>query len=391
MERRNMTIQERKKAIPIPQVEAREPIPQQNLRIPGPTPVPPVILAEMTRPMINHRGPEFAAIVRRVTARLQYFFQTSSPVLTYPASGTGGQESTIANLFSAGDHVVVITIGSFGNRLAKIAEAYGLQVSRIEFPWGQAADPNIIEARLKTLRPYSGVLMTHNETSTGVMNDVKTLSALVRQLTPDALIAVDAVSSLGCVPLEMDPWDIDVVFTGSQKGWMTPPGLMMIAASPRAWEASKSAKLPRFYFDWASSRKKLEIGQHPTTPPVSIFYALDVALEMMLAEGREAIFSRHQGIGDYVRQRAKDMGLYLLADHANASNTVTAILTPEGIDTKAMLKKLREQDRIVLGGGQEHLDGKIFRVGHLGFFQEAELAEAMDAVEKRLREFGFKG
>lgn len=385
-----MTIQERK-AIPIPQVEPQAPIPQQNLRIPGPTTVPPVILAEMARPMINHRGPEFAAIMRRVTARLQYFFQTSSPVLTYPASGTGGQESTIANLFSPGDHVVVITIGSFGNRLAKIADAYGLQVSRIEFPWGQAADPDIVETRLKTLKPFRGVLMTHNETSTGVMNDVQTLTSLVRQLAPDTLIAVDAVSSLGCAPIEMDPWDIDVVFTGSQKGWMTPPGLMMIAASPRAWEASKSARLPRFYFDWASSRKKLEIGQHPTTPPVSIFYALDLALEIMLAEGRDAIFARHQYIGDYVRNRVRTMGLKLLADHANASNTVTAVLAPEGINTKALLKILREQDHIVLGGGQEHLDGKIFRVGHLGFFEEAELVEAMDAVEKRLHEFGFKG
>jgi aspartate aminotransferase-like enzyme len=389
MEKR-MTIQERK-AIPIPQVEPQAPIPQQNLRIPGPTTVPPVILAEMARPMINHRGPEFAAIMRRVTARLQYFFQTSSPVLTYPASGTGGQESTIANLFSPGDHVVVITIGSFGNRLAKIADAYGLQVSRIEFPWGQAADPDIVETRLKTLKPFRGVLMTHNETSTGVMNDVQTLTSLVRKLAPDTLIAVDAVSSLGCVPIEMDPWDIDVVFTGSQKGWMTPPGLMMIAASPRAWEASKSARLPRFYFDWASSRKKLEIGQHPTTPPVSIFFALDLALEIMLAEGRDAIFARHQYIGDYVRNRVRTMGLKLLADHTNASNTVTAVLAPEGINTKALLKILREQDHIVLGGGQEHLDGKIFRVGHLGFFVEAELVEAMDAVEKRLHEFGFKG
>ena len=385
-----MTIQERK-AIPIPQVEPQASIPQQNLRIPGPTTVPPVILAEMARPMINHRGPEFAAIMRRVTARLQYFFQTSSPVLTYPASGTGGQESTIANLFSPGDHVVVITIGSFGNRLANIADAYGLQVSRIEFPWGQAADPDIVEARLKTLKPFRGVLMTHNETSTGVMNDVQTLTSLVRQLAPDTLIAVDAVSSLGCVPIEMDPWDIDVVFTGSQKGWMTPPGLMMIAASPRAWEASKSARLPRFYFDWDSSRKKLEIGQHPTTPPISIFYALDLALEIMLAEGRDAIFARHQYIGEYVRNRARTMGLKLLADHANASNTVTAVLAPEGINTKALLKILREQDHIVLGGGQEHLDGKIFRVGHLGFFEEAELVEAMDAVEKRLHEFGFRG
>src|SRR5712691_4501643 len=231
-----MTIQERK-AIPIPQVEARAPIPVQNLRIPGPTTVPAEVLAEMARPMINHRGPEFAAIMRRVTARLQYFFQTASPILTYPASGTGGQESAIANLFSPGDHVVVITIGSFGNRLAKIADTYGLQVSRIEFPWGQAADPNVVEDRLKSLKPYKGVLMTHNETSTGVMNDVQTLAALVRQLAPDTLIAVDAVSSLGCVPMEMDPWDIDVVFTGSLKGWMTPPGAMMLPAGPRPWEA----------------------------------------------------------------------------------------------------------------------------------------------------------
>ncbi|GAC1651841.1 MAG: alanine--glyoxylate aminotransferase family protein [Ktedonobacteraceae bacterium] len=385
-----MTIQDRK-AIPIPQVEARAPIPKQNLRIPGPTTVPPEILAEMARPMINHRGPEFAAIMRRVSARLGYFFQTASPVLTYPASGTAGQESAIVNLFSAGDHVVVISIGSFGNRLARIADAYGLQVTRIEFPWGQAADPEVVEERLKALAPYKGVLMTHNETSTGVMNDVQKLAALVRRLNTDTLIVVDAVSSLGCVPLDMDAWDIDVVFTGSQKGWMTPPGLMMIAAGLRALEANKTAKLPRFYLDWASARKKLEIGQHPTTPPVSIFYALDLGLEMMLAEGRQAIFERHQRIGDYVRGRAKKMGLKLLADHEYASNTVTAVLTPEGINTKALLKKLREEDHIIFGGGQEHLDGKIFRVGHLGFFQQIELVDAMDKMEMRLHEFGFKG
>ncbi|MBA2287541.1 MAG: alanine--glyoxylate aminotransferase family protein [Ktedonobacteraceae bacterium] len=385
-----MTIQERK-AIPVPQVEPRASIPEQNLRIPGPTTVPREVLAEMARPMINHRGPEFAAIMRRVSARLQYFFQTTAPVLTYAASGTGGQESAIVNLFSAGEHVVSITIGSFGNRIAKIAETYGLQVTRIEFPWGQAADPAVVEEHLKSMPPYRGVLLTHNETSTGVTNDVQTLAALIRRLNPDALIVVDAVSSLGCVPLEMDQWDLDVVFTGSQKGWMTPPGMMMIAASPRAWEANKTAKLPRFYFDWAKSLKKFEIGQHPVTPPVSIFYALDLSLEMMLAEGREAIFARHQRTAEYVRWRAKEMGLPLLADHQYASNTVTAVRTPEGIDTKALLKTLREQDHIVFAGGQEHLEGKIFRVGHLGFFEEADLVEAMDKMQQRLGEFGFKG
>lgn len=385
-----MTIRE-SKAIPVPDVAPREPIPHQNLRIPGPTTVPEEILAEMARPMINHRGPEFAAIMRRVTARLQYFFQTASPVLTYAASGTGGQEAAVANLFSPNDRVAVITIGSFGNRLAKIAETYGLNVTRIEFPWGQAADPHVVKSRLKELEPFKGVLMTHNETSTGVMNDIETLARVVRGVNPDALIAVDAVSSLGCVPLEMDPWDIDVVFTGSQKGWMTPPGLMMIAAGPRAWEANKTAKSPRYYFDWASARKKLELGQHPTTPPVSLFYALDLALEKMLEEGREAIFERHRRIGDYVRWRAKEMGLQLLADHQYASNTVTAVYTPAGIDTKALLKVLREQDHIVFAGGQEHLEGKIFRVGHLGYFEEIELVEAMDTMEIRLHEFGYRG
>jgi aspartate aminotransferase-like enzyme len=383
-----MTIHERK-AIPIPHVEPRKSIPVQNLRIPGPTPVPAEILNQLTQPLINHRGPEFAAILQRVTKRLQYFFQTTSPVLTFSASGTGGQEAAVANLFSPGEHVVAITIGSFGNRLATIAERYGLDVTRIEFPWGEAADTATVETRLKSLAPYRAVLMTHNETSTGVTNDLEALAGLIRRLSPDALIVVDAVSSLGCVPLEMDPWDIDVVFTSSQKGWMTPPGLMMIAASPRAWEANKTARLPRFYFDWELARKYLEKWEHPTTPPVSLFYALDLALEKMLEEGREAIFERHQRIGDYVRWRAKEMGLRLLADHKNASNTVTAVLTPEGIDTKALLKTLREEDHVVFAGGQQRLEGKIFRVGHLGFFEEVDLVEAMDTMEIRLQEFGF--
>jgi aspartate aminotransferase-like enzyme len=201
---------------------------------------------------------------------------------------------------------------------------------------------------------------------------------------------VDAVSSLGCVPLEMDAWDVDVVLTGSQKGWMIPPGLMMVGVGPRAWEANKTAKLPRFYFDWELARKGLDKWQHPTTPPLSLFYALDVALEMMLEEGRDAIFERHQQAGDYVRGRAAALGLPLLANHPRASNTVTAICMPESIDAKALLKVLREQDRVVFGGGQGRLDGKIIRVGHLGSFQQQDLVEAMDCLEARLSELGHK-
>ena len=378
------------KTIAIPQVEPRQPIPQQNLRVPGPTPVPARVLAEMTKPMINHRGPEFAAILRRVTTRLQYFFQTASPVLTFPASGTGGQESAVANLFSADDHVIALSIGAFGNRLATIASKFGLNVTKIDFPWGEAADPEVVATHLRANAPYKGVLVTHNETSTGVMNDIEALSKVIRQHNPDALIVVDAVSSLGCAPLEMDPWDIDVVLTGSQKGWMVPPGLMMIGVGPRAWEANKTANLPRFYFDWELSRKGLEKWQHPTTPPISLFYALDVALEMMLEEGREAIFAKHQQAGDYVRGRARALGLRLLADHPRASNTVTAIYTPEGIDTKALLKVLREEDHVVLANGQAHLEGKIFRIGHLGGFEQRDLVAALDCLEARLGEMGHK-
>jgi aspartate aminotransferase-like enzyme len=386
-----MTTQERK-AIPIPEVEPRRPIPQQNLRVPGPTPLPAEIMAAQAAPMINHRGPEFSAIMKRVTPRLQYFFQTASPVLTYPASGTGGQESAIVNIFSPGEHVVSITIGNFGDRMAKIAEAYGLKVTRIEFPWGQAANPAVVAARLQELPPYRGVLLTHNETSTGVTNDVQELAAVVRRHNRDALIVVDAVSSLSSVPLDMDAWDLDVVFSGSQKGWMCPPGIMMIAASERAWEAHKTAKLPRFYFDWSLTRKQLETRwQHPTTPAVSVFYALDVALEMMLAEGRENIFARHAQAGEYVRGRAKAMGLQLLADHKNASNTVTALLNPEGIDGKALPKRLREENQVIVAGGQGKLEGKIFRIGHLGYFTQQDLAQTMDAVEQQLQALGFKG
>src|SRR5260370_27263198 len=379
------TTRELSMLIPVPQVEPRVTIPLQNLLIPGPTPVPPAVLAELARPMNNYRGPEFAAIRRRVTARLQYVFQTTPPVLTFPSSGTGGQECALVNLFSPGEHVVAITIGHFGNRFAQIAERYGLQVSRIAFPWGEAADRVIGETRLHELASYQGVLLTHNETSTGVTNDLQTLAALIRRQNPDTLIVVDAVSSLGCIPLEMDAWEIDVALTASQEGLLCPPGLMMIAAGPRAWEANTQAKLPRFYFDWARARRSLERGQHPVTPPVSLFYALDLALELLLAEGLEVVFARHQHLGEYVRA----IGLQLLADPAHASNTVTSVRVPDGINTKVLLNTLRERDQVVLAGGQEHLSGKILRIAHMGFCEVHDLFTALNCLQVRLQELGF--
>src|SRR6266699_971063 len=384
------TTREQPMLIPVPQVEPRVTIPIQNLRIPGPTHVPPAVLAELARPVINHRGPEFSAILRRVTARLQYLFKTTAPVLTFPASGTGGQECALVNLFSPGEHVVAITIGHFGNRFAQIAERYGLQVSRIAFPWGEAADPAIVEARLHELAPYRGVLLTHNETSTGVTNNIQSLAALIRRKNPDALIVLDAMSSLGCIPLEMDGWGIDVAFSASQKGLMCPPGLMLLAARPRAWDASAQASLPRFYFDWARARASLERGQHPVTPPVYLFYALDLALEMLLAEGLEAVFVRHQHLGDYVRRHVRAIGLRLLADPAYASNTVTAVRVPESIDAKVLLTTLHERDRVVLAGGQEHLSGKIVRIAHMGCCEVRDLFTALNCLQVRLQELGFQ-
>jgi aspartate aminotransferase-like enzyme len=310
-------------------------------------------------------------------------------VLTFPASGTGGQECAIVNLFSPGEHVVAITIGHFGNRFAHIAEHYGLQVSRIAFPWGEAADPSIVEARLCELAPYRGVLLTHNETSTGVTNNIQALAAAIRQHHPDALIVVDAVSSLGCIPFEMDAWDLDVVFTASQKGLMCPPGLMMLAAGSRAWEANARAQLPRCYFDWARARVSLERGQHPVTPPVSLFYALDLSLEMLLAEGLEAVFARHHHLGEYVRRHLRALGLQRLSNHDHASNTVTAVRVPEGIDAKVLLNTLHERDQVVLAGGQEHLSGKIVRIAHMGCCEVRDLFIALNCLQVRLQELGF--
>lgn len=363
---------------------------EANLRIPGPTPVPHAILQAMTRPMIDHRGPEFAAILTHVTEQFKYFFQTSGDILTFPSSGTGAMEAAVVNLFSPGDTVAAITIGAFGNRFAKIAETFGAQVTRIAFPLGQAADAATVLEQLAGIANLRGVIMTHNETSTGVTNDIQTLAAAIRGQYPDVLIAVDAVSSLSCIDLRMDEWGLDVVFTGSQKGWMLPPGLSMIGVSPRAWEANKQARMPRMYWDFAWAKRSLDKGQTPYTPPVSLFFGLEVALEMMLAEGREAIFARHQAVGNLTRSRAKEMGLELLADPAYASNTVTAIKAPVGIEVKALRKALREQERVVIAGGQEELEGKIVRVGHLGHVHEADINATMDALERQLVALGYQ-
>ncbi|MCL0056809.1 alanine--glyoxylate aminotransferase family protein [Dehalococcoidia bacterium] len=349
------------------------------LRIPGPTPCPEEVLQAMTRQMINHRGVEFEALLRSATARLKEFFQTKGDVLILTASGTGGMEAAIVNTLSPGDKVLAVINGVFGERFADIAEAYGAEVERLAFPWGQPGDPDAVRRALDSDRSIKAVLVTHNETSTGVTSDLAAISAVVKQY--DKLLLVDAISSLGCIDLQTDAWQCDVVVTGSQKGWMIPPGLAFISVSPKAWEAHARAMMPRFYWDFAQAKKFLERGQTPWTPAVSILYALAVALELMAGEGLANIFARHARIGQRTRDEIKALGLPLFAAEKCASNTVTAVKAPDGLDAKRLLTILREEHDVVLAGGQRGLAGKIFRIGHLGWVTESDI----DAVIERLR------
>jgi aspartate aminotransferase-like enzyme len=358
-----------------------------NLRIPGPTPCAEEALAAMSRQMINHRGPEFAGILDRTTSRVKEVFETKNDVFILTTSGTGAMEAAVVNFLSPGDEVLCVSIGAFGDRFDQIATTYGAKVTVLSFEWGKAADPDDVDRALAANPNYKALLVTHNETSTGVTNPLEALAKVARKR--GVLTIVDAVSSLSAVPCQVDKWELDVVVTGSQKGWMVPPSLAMMSVSERGWQANSTAKMPRFYLDVGKAKKYLETGQTPWTPAVSVFYALDVALDMMLKEGLEGIFARHARIGALTRQQVKAMGLELFADERFASNTVSAVKVPEGVDGKALNKMMREEYDTVLAGGQAALAGKIFRIGHLGLVSEADIQSCMDALRKALPRVGF--
>ena len=354
-----------------------------NLRIPGPTPCPEEVLQATGQQMINHRGPEFAQMLRRVTDGLNWVFGTSSDVLSVTTSGTGGLEFAVVNTLSPGDKVLSVSIGSFGDRLKSIAKAYGAEVVSYALEWGEAADPAEVGRLLDADAEIKAVMVTHNETSTGVTNPLELIAAEVRKR--DRLLIVDAVSSLSSVPCPVERWGLDVVVSGSQKGWMAPPGLAFVYMSERAWAANADSKMPKYYFDAVKTRDSLAKLQTPWTPAVSIYYSMDKAFELMRAEGLEGIFTRHEDIASYTRQRVKSLGLKLVpVDEKFASNTVTAVWWPDGIDGKALSKRAREEFGLVLGGGQGKLEGKIFRVGHLGYVSKDDVVSALDVVEKLL-------
>jgi aspartate aminotransferase-like enzyme len=357
---------------------------KRYLLTPGPTPVPPEVLAAISQPIIHHRGSDFKPIYERSLTRLREVFRTDQDVLLFGAAGTGAMESAVANLCSPGERVLVVSAGHFGERWRSIASAYGAEVEALEYEWGEIPSAEDVAARLQELDEAKAVFITHSETSTGVVCDLQSLAAAVSE--QGALSVVDAVSSLGAVPLETDGWGLDVVVSGSQKALMTPPGLAMTSVSERAWAGRGEA--PRFYFDWERTQKGQAALNAPFTPPVSLVAGLDVALGILLDQGLDAVFERHVRLGRACREGAKAMGLELFSPDDDRSAVVTAIRAPDGIDATELVRSLRDRFGITIANGQGVLKGKIFRIGHIGYFDVFDITTALAAVEVVLADLG---
>jgi aspartate aminotransferase-like enzyme len=357
---------------------------KRYLLTPGPTPVPPEVLAAMSQPVVHHRSPDFRPVYDRTLTRLKEVFRTECDVLLFGSAGTGAMESAVANLCSPGERVLVVSAGHFGERWRAIASSYGTAVETLEYAWGEVPSADDLTARLADLGGAKAVFLTHSETSTGVVCDLQALAAAASE--HGALTVVDAVSSLGAVPVETDAWGLDVVLSGSQKALMTPPGLAMVSASERAWAARGDS--PRFYFDWERTRKAQGALDAPFTPPVSIVAGLDVALSLLLDVGLDAVFDRHLRLGRACREGAKAMGLELFSPDEDRSAVVTAIRAPEGIDATELVLALRDRFGITIANGQGPLKGKIFRIGHIGYFDVFDITTALAAVELVLADLG---
>jgi len=360
------------------------------LMIPGPTPVPEKVLLAQAQHPIGHRSPEFSEIIGEINENLKWLHQTQQDVLTVTASGTGAMEAGIINFLSPGDRVLVGCNGKFAERWAEMSEAFGLQTERINAEWGDPIDPEQFRKPLEadTNKTIKAVIITHSETSTGVLNDLETINRHVKN-HGEALIIVDAVTSLGAVNLPIDNWGLDVVASGSQKGYMIPPGLGFIAVSDKAWQAYETAKLPKFYFDLGAYRKSTAKNSTPYTPPINLMFGLNVALGMMREEGLENIFARHERNTQATREAVQALGLPLLASNEVASRAVTAV-APTTVDAEKVRSVMKKQFDISLAGGQNQLKGKIFRIGHLGFVSERDVLTVVSALEEVLRELGHE-
>ena len=354
---------------------------KRYLFTPGPTPVPPEVLAASAEPIVHHRGPDFREIYARTLRRLKDVYRTESDVLLFTASGTGAMESAVANLTAARDRVAVVSHGSFGERWIAICERYGLDVHAIRYEWGEAPDPDEVGASVRDAGADL-VFCQQSDTSTGVVADVRG----IREAVGDATLVVDAISSLGAVPLETDAWGIDVVVSGSQKALMSPPGLAMVSVPERVLARAKEPRT--FYYDWRANKKAQDALDAAFTPAVSIIRSLDVALGLLLEDGLEAAFARHVRLGRAARAGVKAMGLELFSPDDDSAAVVTAVRAPDGIDADELLLHLRDNHGVTLAPGQAHLKGRIFRIGHIGWFDVFDIACAVAAVELSLTELG---
>jgi len=356
--------------------------------IPGPTPVPEKVLQALSKHPIGHRSKEFQDIVESTTKNLQWLHQTQNDVLTITGSGTAAMEAGIINTLSKGDKVICGENGKFGERWVKVAEEFGLDVIKINSEWGTPLDPEEFRKVLKEdkQKEIKAVILTHSETSTGVINDLETISSYIREHNT-ALSIVDCVTSLGACNVPVDEWNLDIVASGSQKGYMIPPGLSFIAISQKAWEASEKSNLPKFYLDLKSYRKSLQSNSNPYTPAVNLVFALDEALKMMREEGLDNIFMRHNKHKLAMSNAVKALNLKLFADEKYLSPSITAIKT-EGMDAEEFRKTIKKNFDILLAGGQDDLKGKIFRVGHLGYVNDRDIITVVSAISNTLLNLG---
>jgi aspartate aminotransferase-like enzyme len=358
---------------------------KRYLMAPGPTPVPPEVLAAGGAEVLHHRGPDFRELMLRTLDRLKQVCRTQSDVLLFTASGSAAFESAVVNLLSPGERVLAVMAGEFGERWGKLGRAYGLDVQELRYSWGETPQPDDVRARLAETGAEV-VFVVHSETSTGVVSDVEAIALACRDA--GATIVVDAVSSLGAVPVETDAWGLDVVVAGSQKALMTPPGLSVVTVSPAAWGRSESATLPRFYLDWESMRDSLATGSTPFTPAVTIVAALDVALGMLLESGLDEAFAHHAALGRACREGVKAMGLELFSPDEERSAVVTATYTPDGVDARELVLALRDRFGITVAGGHGELGARMFRIGHIGYYDVLDITTVLAAVETLLLERG---
>jgi len=356
---------------------------------PGPTPVPPEVLSALSEPVVHHRAPRFTEILKQVVAGLKHIYQTENDIIVFAASGTGAMESAVVNVVNPGDHVLVGSMGNFGERWKKLTATWGAEVTALDYEWGTKVVPADIEKALAADPAIKAVYVQFSETSTGVVNDIRAIGEIVAK-TP-AILVVDAISGLGATDLKTDDWHVDICVAGSQKALMVPPGLAYVAVSEKAWAVVEQCTTPRFYYDYVTARKKMtgDSAQTPYTPAVSLMVAQNVAIDLIKEEGLQNVFERHRVLSRAAKEGVKALGLELFGPEDPEANSVTAVKVPEGVDGNKIGKIARDKWGVWLAGGQGQLKGKIFRFGHCGYFGHSDIIVGLTTVEMVLAELGY--